>query len=578
MRKRVEYPAASTLVRLSFVCGLASLSAACSSGTGRFAENPFSNPFASASTGGAAKTLDPMSTASVGKKVSGVATTAQNYGGNAVTSKALPAPISPLPTKADIANRAMTTGSIGQTGTAVSAATPSLSGSSAKLAPTIGSATGWSATGGTPVVMAHGETIDTLSGRYGVPSAAILSANGLSSGSQVSPGTRVTIPVYNSTGATPRAAAPAAAPAQQVARLNSTVSDADATRPTPLVAAPKAEAPRLAVATPPVRPVGERVKTAMARPVDGEAATDPVRPITRPPATVGSNQSDVAKAKAEAAEAKADAAKSKAETAKLKRDAANKDKIEAVAKSQAERDARMKAAAEAKAKAAGVSDEDRAKMAKARAEKTEAATREAKLKAEKAEKAKQEAKVMADDKAAEKAKLASEKAKIASEKANSAKERTAVAKLKNEDAGTASVPKSEPKVEPKAEVSEASKAEFRWPARGRVINGFTGKGGNEGINIAVPEGTPVKAADGGTVAYAGSELKGYGNLVLIRHENGYVSAYAHNGDLNVKRGEKVARGQVIAKSGQSGNVSSPQLHFELRKGSSPVDPTGYLSN
>ncbi len=560
MRKRVEYPTASTLVRLSFVCGLASLSAACSSGTGRFAENPFSNPFASA------KTPDPMTTASVGKKVSGAATTAQNYGSNAVTSKALPAPISPLPTKADIANRAMTTGSIGQTGNAVSAATPSLSGSAAKLAPTIGSATGWSATGGTPVVLAHGETIDTLSGRYGVPSAAILSANGLNSGSQVSPGTRVTIPVYSSNGATPRAAAPVAAPTQQVARLNSTASDADAARPAPLAAAPRVEAPKLAVATPPTRPTGERVKMAMARPVDGDPATDPSRPI-RPPASVGSSQSDVAKAKAEAAEAKADAAKAKAESAKLKRDAANKDKIEAVAKSQAERDARMKAAAEAKAKAAGVPDEDRAKMAKARAEKAEAATREAKLKAEKAEKAKQEAKVMADDKAAEKAKLAAEKAKTA-------KERTAVAKLKEEDAGTASVPKSEPK----ADVSEASKAEFRWPARGRVINGFTGKGGNEGINIAVPEGTPVKAADGGTVAYAGSELKGYGNLVLIRHENGYVSAYAHNGDLNVKRGEKVSRGQVIAKSGQSGNVSSPQLHFELRKGSNPVDPTGYLSN
>ena len=100
---------------------------------------------------------------------------------------------------------------------------------------------------------------------------------------------------------------------------------------------------------------------------------------------------------------------------------------------------------------------------------------------------------------------------------------------------------------------------------------------NDGINIALPEGTAVKAAEGGTVAYAGSELKGYGNMVLIRHPNGYVSAYANNGELNVKRGDKVTRGQTIAKSGQSGNVSSPQLHFELRKGSTPVDPTGYLA-
>ena len=122
------------------------------------------------------------------------------------------------------------------------------------------------------------------------------------------------------------------------------------------------------------------------------------------------------------------------------------------------------------------------------------------------------------------------------------------------------------------------KADFRWPARGRVIAGFSGRGGNEGINIAVPEGTPVKAAESGTVAYAGSELKGYGNLVLIRHANGYVSAYAHNGELKVKRGDTVKRGQVVASSGQTGNVSSPQLHFELRKGSAPVDPTPYLNN
>ena len=113
---------------------------------------------------------------------------------------------------------------------------------------------------------------------------------------------------------------------------------------------------------------------------------------------------------------------------------------------------------------------------------------------------------------------------------------------------------------------------------GRVISGFSGKGGNEGINIAVPDGTPVKATEEGTVAYAGSELKGYGNLVLIRHPNGYVSAYAHNGELKVKRGDVVKRGQVVASSGQSGNVSSPQLHFELRKGSTPVDPTPYLNN
>ncbi len=126
--------------------------------------------------------------------------------------------------------------------------------------------------------------------------------------------------------------------------------------------------------------------------------------------------------------------------------------------------------------------------------------------------------------------------------------------------------------------AEPAGPEFRWPARGRIIQGFKGgAGGNDGINIAVPEGTAVKAAEGGVVAYAGSELKGYGNMVLIRHPNGFVSAYANNGEINVKKGDTVKRGQTIAKSGQTGNVASPQLHFELRKGSQPVDPTSYLA-
>jgi murein DD-endopeptidase MepM/ murein hydrolase activator NlpD len=136
-----------------------------------------------------------------------------------------------------------------------------------------------------------------------------------------------------------------------------------------------------------------------------------------------------------------------------------------------------------------------------------------------------------------------------------------------------------PSQPPKAVEPAGDKPDFRWPAKGRVISGFGSKTGNgDGIAIAVPEGTPVKAADGGVVAYAGEELKGYGKLVLVRHDNGYVSAYAHNGELNVKRGDKVARGQTIAKSGATGNVTSPQLHFELRKGSTPVDPTKYLDN
>jgi murein DD-endopeptidase MepM/ murein hydrolase activator NlpD len=121
---------------------------------------------------------------------------------------------------------------------------------------------------------------------------------------------------------------------------------------------------------------------------------------------------------------------------------------------------------------------------------------------------------------------------------------------------------------------------FRWPVRGRVIAGFGPKPNglqNDGIDVAVPSGTPVKAAEDGTVAYAGNELKGYGNLVLIRHSNGYVTAYAHASEILVKRGDTVKRGQVIAHSGSTGNVNAPELHFEIRKGATPVDPAQFLN-
>jgi murein DD-endopeptidase MepM/ murein hydrolase activator NlpD len=123
---------------------------------------------------------------------------------------------------------------------------------------------------------------------------------------------------------------------------------------------------------------------------------------------------------------------------------------------------------------------------------------------------------------------------------------------------------------------------FGWPARGRVIAAFGDKlpsgQPNDGINLSVPEGTAIRAAEDGTVAYAGSELRGYGNLILIRHSNGFVTAYAHTSQILVKRNEAVKRGQVIARSGATGAVTSPQLHFETRKGSTPVNPMQFLQS
>jgi murein DD-endopeptidase MepM/ murein hydrolase activator NlpD len=117
--------------------------------------------------------------------------------------------------------------------------------------------------------------------------------------------------------------------------------------------------------------------------------------------------------------------------------------------------------------------------------------------------------------------------------------------------------------------------------RGRIISKFGGKPNglhNDGVNIAVPVGTSIKAAENGVVVYAGNELKGYGNLVLIRHSDNWVSAYAHNSTILVKRGDDVKRGQIIAKAGKSGMVNQPQLHFELRKGSKPVDPLNHMTS
>lgn len=121
---------------------------------------------------------------------------------------------------------------------------------------------------------------------------------------------------------------------------------------------------------------------------------------------------------------------------------------------------------------------------------------------------------------------------------------------------------------------------FVWPLNGRVVSNFGAKDGglrNDGINIRAPRGTPVRAAENGVVAYAGNEIRGFGNLLLIKHSGGYVTAYAHNDALLVRRGQKVQRGQKISTVGATGTVANPQLHFEIRKGRRPQDPRRYLA-
>ena len=123
------------------------------------------------------------------------------------------------------------------------------------------------------------------------------------------------------------------------------------------------------------------------------------------------------------------------------------------------------------------------------------------------------------------------------------------------------------------------KTKFDWPVQGRIISGFGNLGSgrkNDGINIKADLGATVKAADAGTVAYAGNELKGFGNLILIKHPDGWVTAYAHNDTLKVRKGQKVTKGTVISTVGNSGGVGTPQLHFETRAGKKALNPQSYL--
>ena len=390
----------------------------CSANSSRLSgafDSPFSNPFATASN-------------DVG----------------APTPQVASAPLPPAASNADYAAAAHPSP---VAVAALSPAAPTRTGQIKDSAdqPVAGSGKGWSAVGGSPVVVAEGESLDSLSRRYGVPASAMLKTNGLSSAAQVHGGVRLVVPVYSANGA-----AVAAAPVERAKRVAS------------------ADDPAL------VRHAKEKGRQDAANSGDAKAH---------------------AKAKKTAQDGLAQAIAPPAKPAS--KSVAKTDAPVVVARS----DADVKAAAAKKKPATDATP-------------------------------------------------------------------------------ISSVHASDPAPAPPLTGAQADAAgvapEFRWPARGRIIEAFKA-GGNDGINIAVPEGTSVRAAESGVVAYAGSELKGYGNLVLIRHPNGFVTAYANNGELDVKRGETVKRGQIIAKSGQSGNVNSPQLHFELRKGSTPVDPTNFLA-
>ena len=416
----------SAAIRLA-VAGIAvAFLAGCSADATRFAENPFGT--------------DPAPTASIPSSYEG----GSGYGGAPVapvTSQPL-APAMPAPAATPARGYAVPARPSPQASYHAPAAEPVITGAISR------GTGGWSAEGGTPIVVAQGESASMLATRYGVPTDVLLRTNGFTSATQVQPGARLVIPVYGARAST---------------------------------SAPTTVAPSRTAGTP--------------------ARVLPTRPTVKPSGQLSSAEKLQFMKGAESAAAKPAAP------------------------------ARLAKVAPAAAPVAPVRTTEVTKpVAKPGKQVAEAAP----------------------------AKVAPTRSAIAAQQVD-------------RETTTASVA-----AEPASTASDTDKPEFRWPARGHIIQGFKA-GGNDGINIALPEGTSIKAAEAGVVAYAGNELKGYGNLVLIRHPNGFVSAYANNGEISVKRGDNVKRGQLIAKSGQTGNVASPQLHFELRKGSTPVDPTNYLA-
>jgi murein DD-endopeptidase MepM/ murein hydrolase activator NlpD len=449
----------------------------------------------------------------------------------------------------------------------------------AAAAPVTGGTAGWSAAGGTTITVGANDSLNQMSTRFGVPSAAILQANGLSSASQVSAGRQIVIPVYHAGGApamsartvpaapAPRVPVAEVRPAEPVRRVAEV-----APRPEPV----RREAPRPEPEPEPVRKPHARPGQAEAKPVAPAAAERAAKLNHRKPEPREEDEEKVA-AKPQRPEPKVAAKpepKAVAKVAARQQDddeeetvAAKPQKPEPKAAKAPERKLEPKVVEKAKPEVRKVAE---AKVEPKKVEVHKPEPKKAEIKVEaKAEVKKPEPKQAEVQKP--------EVKKVAEVKPAPAPKPEPVKPVK-----VAALPEKAPEPAPAPAVAPAAPApdpqsSFRWPARGRVISGY-GSSGNEGINIAVPEGTPVKAAEEGTVAYAGSDVKGYGKLVLVRHTNGYVSAYAHNGEIDVRPGEKVKRGQTIAKSGASGNVTSPQLHFEIRKGATPVDPVPHLAS
>lgn len=416
----------------------------------------------------------------------------------------------------------------------------------------VAAAGGWSPAGGTYVTLRQGETLDTLSNRYGVPMAALRQTNNYTPGRAPNPGERVLIPVYSRpTASAAPAPVPVAAPA--VRRVATTRVEAS-----PAVAAAPAPLPPQHMTTGSI-PTGTTARPAVpARPAP--APVPPVAQRTVAPPQPGGGVRLVGAYTVKRGDTLASIARTYGVSEQALRERNNLRSASIAPGQQLLLPAGTKLMLKTSQAPTTVSSPTPASRPTAVAE--------AKPTPDKAPAAPAKPQQMA---------AAKPQPVAAAKPAPAPATPKDTTKFDQRNAETIAVARETTPVDD----DKGASGSFRWPVRGRVISEYGARSNgerNEGINVSVPEGTSIKAADGGEVIYSGNELKGYGNLVLVRHPNGYVTAYAHASELLVNRGDKVSRGQIIARAGATGSVSQPQLHFELRKGQKAVDPKPYLAS
>ncbi len=421
-----------------------------------------------------------------------------------------------------------------------------------RVAPASADKGGWSSEGGTLVTVREGETIFNFSKRYGVPVVALLKANDLTDASQVTAGQQLVVPAYrysqNSEISAPDANADTAAakstsgtvydvPVDKVPLpRNAPSRDNVAVLPSvPQLKQKTAPADELAMAAPKTTPKSDRLKADAKAPVIAKAvmpadATKNVELAAASEANSGGEPKQVA-APGNYAVASGDS------LYKIAR--AHGVSVAALKEANGISDGKLKIGQPLKIPAVGDVAVASAKKANVDPIQTGAAGQSGKL----------------------------------------AKPATEQVRVKEYTPPKSDAVKAEADQDESAAPNATGISKLRWPVRGRTVSGYGQRdsgGVNDGVNISVPEGTPIKAAENGVVIYAGNGLKEFGNTVLVRHADGLVTVYGYASEISVKRGQTIKRGQELAKTGMTGSAKAPMLHFEVRKNSSPVDPSGYL--